>query len=131
MVPYLLWNDSLLNSFFIGFALRYTINLNATWCVNSLAHLMGSRPYDKNINPAQNHIVVLGAIGEGFHNFHHVFPQDYATSELGSKLNITKWFLDACAWMGLAYDLKSISPEAIKKRRMRTGDLQHLTEHDD
>lgn len=130
-VPWLFWNESVWNGFFICYALRYAVTLNATWFVNSLAHIWGSKPYDKGINPSENFSVVLATGGEGFHNFHHTFPQDYAASELGLRFNPSKWFIDLCANLGLAYDLKTISKDTILKRRMRTGNLQHLKHHDD
>lgn len=35
------------------------------------------------------------------HNFHHVFPWDYKTSELGRYwCNYSTCFLDICAWLG-------------------------------
>ncbi|XP_068736827.1 stearoyl-CoA desaturase 5-like isoform X2 [Montipora capricornis] len=131
IVPGYFWNESLLNAFMICYAFRYAFTLNATWCVNSFAHLWGSKPYDKNINPSQNFSVVIATGGEGFHNFHHTFPQDYATSELGVSLNPSKWFIDVCAKLGLAYDLKTVSKDTVLKRRVRTGDLQHLNNHHD
>lgn len=130
-VPWHFWNESFLNAFMICFALRYVVTLNATWCVNSLAHLLGSKPYDKSINPSENFSVTLMTGGEGFHNFHHTFPRDYATSELGISLNPSKWIIDICAMLGLAYDLKTTSPDMVLKRRMRTGDMQDLNHHHD
>ena len=128
VLPYICWGESMWISYFMAFALRYVVILNFTWCVNSVAHLWGDRPYDKSINPAQNKFVALGAAGEGYHNYHHTFPQDYATAELGSRLNETKLFLDFFALFGMVYDRKTMSPEAIMQRRRRTGDLQHLRE---
>ena len=42
-------------------------------------------------------------MGEGWHNFHHSFPFDYATAEKGSLLqfNPTKIFIDTAAFFGL------------------------------
>ncbi|XP_068760987.1 acyl-CoA desaturase-like [Montipora capricornis] len=125
-VPWYFWDENLFNAFIICFAFRYVITLNGTWTINSLSHLWGYKPYDKTINPTQNFIVVLAAGGEGYHNFHHTFPQDYANSELGLRINASKWFIELAAALGLAYDLKTVSKEVILKRRMRTGDLQHL-----
>lgn len=84
--------------------------------------MWGNKPYDKNINPVENPIVVIGAVGEGFHNYHHTFPFDYSTSELGGTWNVTTLFIDAMAALGLAYDRKRVSPEAIARRKQRTGD---------
>ncbi|XP_074608383.1 stearoyl-CoA desaturase 5-like [Acropora palmata] len=125
-VPWYFWNENFFNAYIICYAFRYVITLNATFTINSLAHLWGSKPYDKTINPTKNFIVVFAISGEGFHNFHHSFPQDYAASELGLRFNPSKWFIELAELLGLAYDLKTVSKDVILKRRMRTGDMQHL-----
>lgn len=82
--------------------------------------------FNRSINPAQNITVAAFAFGEGWHNYHHVFPWDYKTAELGDyKLNATTAFIDFFAKVGWAYDLKSVSTEIIKKRVGRTGDGTH------
>jgi len=104
------------------------ITLHITWSVNSVAHWFGHKPYDKSINPSENLLVSLSTIGEGFHNYHHTFPQDYAASEFGGYyFNFTKVFIDGLYWMGLVSDRKKISPEMVISRRMRTGDLADVT----
>lgn len=122
LMPWYLWGETLYNSFYICALLRYTITLHATWTVNSIAHMWGRKPYDKSINPAENKSVSFMALGEGFHNYHHTFPWDYATSELGYDINLTKLFIDFMAKIGWAYERKVVSPEMIKQRKLRTGD---------
>jgi stearoyl-CoA desaturase (delta-9 desaturase) len=80
--------------------------------------------YDQTINPAENKVTIIGAIGEGFHNYHHTFPWDYATSELGWRFNLTTIFINFFAMLGLAYDLKTVSPNMIRQRKLRTGDVK-------
>jgi stearoyl-CoA desaturase (delta-9 desaturase) len=127
-----LWNESFMNAYFVPAVLRYTFTLHVTWLVNSIAHVWGWKPYDKRINPVENILVSLGAIGEGFHNYHHTFPQDYSTSEYGSVyFNFTKGFIDSMALIGQAYDRKKISPEQVLQRRMKYGDLSHHHNHHD
>lgn len=126
-VPWYLWGESLWVGYFVPGLLRYTIVLNATWLVNSAAHMWGMRPYDKHINPRENKFVAFSAIGEGFHNYHHTFPYDYATSEFGSKLNFTTAFIDLMCSLGLAKDCKRASPEIVTARIQRTGDGSHKT----
>lgn len=90
--------------------------------------------------------------GEGWHNYHHVFPWDYKTAELGNyRYNISTAFIDFFAKIGKAiaiftayllfrrtisliqilimekktgwaYDLKSVSDDVIQKRMARCGD---------
>ncbi|XP_056098902.1 stearoyl-CoA desaturase b isoform X2 [Rhinichthys klamathensis goyatoka] len=125
LVPWYFWEESLLTSYFVPCLLRYTVVLNATWLVNSAAHMWGMRPYDNSINPRENKFVAFSAIGEGFHNYHHTFPHDYATSEFGSRLNLTKAFIDLMCFFGLAKDCKRVTHETIIARVQRTGDGSH------
>ncbi|XP_026732543.1 acyl-CoA Delta(11) desaturase-like isoform X1 [Trichoplusia ni] len=121
-----LWGESAFNAFFVCSIFRYVYVLNVTWLVNSAAHLWGSKPYDKNINPVETRPVSLVVLGEGFHNYHHTFPWDYKTAELGDySLNFTKMFIDFMASIGWAYDLKTVSTDVIQKRVKRTGDGSH------
>lgn len=126
LIPYLLWGETLYNSFYICALLRYVVVLHSSWLVNSAAHMWGRRPYDKNINPSENRTVSFWALGEGFHNYHHTFPWDYAASELLYDLNFTKLFIDFFASFGWVYERKIVSPEMIKQRKLRTGDTPIL-----
>ena len=40
-------------------------------------------------------------------------------------MNLTTGFINICAAIGWAYDLKTASPELIKKRVLRSGDGTH------
>lgn len=122
LVPWCIWGESLWNSYFLASILRYTISLNVTWLVNSAAHMYGNRPYDKHISPRQNPLVTLGAIGEGFHNYHHTFPYDYSASEFGLNFNPTTWFIDIMCWLGLATDRKRATKPVVEARKAKTGD---------
>ena len=62
-----------LYSFLVGTSLRYTISLHATWFVNSAAHMFGGQPYDLKQRGRENLFVSAGALGEGFHNYHHTY----------------------------------------------------------
>jgi len=100
-----LFNETVWNSLGIAF-LRYCTLLNATWCVNSVAHFYGARPYKPNIPPAENTFVSVIAGGEGYHNYHHSYPKDYATSEYGilKQWNPSKLFIDCFAMIGWVWD---------------------------
>lgn len=45
-VPMYFWGETFANAWCINL-FRYTITLNATWLVNSAAHLWGAKPYDR------------------------------------------------------------------------------------
>lgn len=126
-VPMYAWGESFFWSFYSQCVLRYVMNLNFTWLVNSAAHMWGTRPYDKRINPAQNLSVSIVAMGEGWHNYHHVFPWDYKAAELGHYFNVTTFWINQFAKIGWAYDLKQPTPDLIKNTIMKCGDKSHPT----
>ena len=68
-------------------------------------------------------------MGEGWHNYHHVFPWDYKAAELGKYgLNYTTALIDMFAKIGWAYDLKQPSKELIRTVIEKRGDGSHPTE---
>ncbi|KAK2713676.1 acyl-CoA Delta-9 desaturase-like [Artemia franciscana] len=123
VIPPICWGESYWVAYFGPAIARLVFTLNVTWMVNSFAHMWGNKPYDKYIAPAENKLVAILAMGEGWHNFHHTFPQDYRTAELGGKrTNLTTLFIDFFSFFGQVYDKKTISDENILKRSKRTGD---------
>ncbi|XP_074046347.1 LOW QUALITY PROTEIN: stearoyl-CoA desaturase-like [Macrotis lagotis] len=120
--PWYFWGEDFAHSLFVSTFLRYAAVLHATWLVNSAAHVYGSWPYDKSINPRKNILVALGAAGEGFYNYHHTFPYDYSASEYCWHINFTTFCIDCMCFLGLAYDRKKVSKAAILARCARTGE---------
>jgi stearoyl-CoA desaturase (delta-9 desaturase) len=115
------WGEEFWNAFFVAGSLRYVVVLHITWSVNSFAHFFGDHPYDPKSWPSENPIVSLFALGEGWHNWHHKYPFDYAASEFGidKQFNPTKLFIDTCCYMGLAYDRKRATGAWTKLRLSR------------
>jgi len=124
VIPVYVWGEHWVTALMVSGFMRYTLVLHFTWTVNSLAHYVGSRPFDKSIYAAENTLVAYLALGEGWHNFHHVFPYDYRAAEFGgvTTKNITTMFIEYFSKIGLTYDLKAASNELIEKRILRTGD---------
>lgn len=122
LVPHLFWGESLFMAFNTNM-LRITIILHHYFTVNSFAHFFGYRPYDFRIRPAENRMVMYLSMGEGNHNYHHVFPYDYKSAELKGweYFNLASAFIDICYYLGLAYDLKTASKEAIEGAVQRSG----------
>lgn len=122
VIPWYFWGESLWKAYIVCGILRYVVVLNFTWCVNSVAHLWGNKPYDKRINPVENLLVTVGAAGEGFHNYHHVFPSDYACSEHGWSINPTTAFIDFMSLIGQVSDRKVMDRNMIERRLQKWGD---------
>jgi len=103
-----LWGEDFWNAFYVAGCLRYCVVLHFTWLVNSAAHLYGDHPYDVMSYPSENPFVSYCSVGEGWHNWHHKYPFDYAASEYGisSQFNPSKLFIDMLAAVGLVWGRK-------------------------
>ncbi|XP_034940026.1 acyl-CoA Delta(11) desaturase-like [Chelonus insularis] len=122
MIPVFLWNESWYISI-SAVIIRYVWLLNATFLVNSLAHMWGNRPYNRKLKPTENPTVSFFTLGEGWHNYHHSFPWDYKAAELGAYgLNPTTAFIEIMAWFGLAYDLRTPRKEIVERLSLTKGD---------
>ena len=101
------WNSLWIGYFYFG-VLRWVILLHTTWCVNSVAHMWGSTPYDPSISSRQNTFTSIVSAGEGWHNYHHTYPYDYRSSEYNwnSEWNPTTLLLDGLSVCGLVYNRK-------------------------
>ncbi|XP_013193916.1 acyl-CoA Delta-9 desaturase-like [Amyelois transitella] len=124
-VPVSYLNESWLNSILCCYFFRYIVSLHCTWLINSAGHLYGTRPYDKTLLPVESWFVSLISLGEGWHNYHHVFPWDYKAAELTMQFNLSATFIRFFEKIGWAYDLKSVSPEMVINRIIKTGDGTH------
>lgn len=119
LVP-MLWYGQEFRLCVLGTFTQYILNLHATWFVNSAAHIFGDRPYNNKIQPRENFFVAVFGLNEGFHNYHHQFPWDYAIAEFGIKYwDPAKWLINLAAKYGFAYDLKKASPELIENTRKK------------
>lgn len=108
---------------------KFLWSTHLTWLINSGAHMWGARPYDQTMTARNNLALAVAVVGEGWHNYHHVFPWDYKSSELGNyKTNTPTAFIDFFAWLGLAYDLKTVPTSMINKRAARTGDGSRVSQ---
>ena len=125
VVPVLGWGESASTAFYAAALFRYCFTLHATWLVNSVAHMFGYRPYDVSISPAESMWTTILAVGEGGHNYHHTFPQDYRTSEMMTPFNLTKIFIDFFALFGLARELKVVPEKSVARQLARQIDQLH------
>ncbi|CAO3661591.1 hypothetical protein G6F70_004491 [Rhizopus microsporus] len=112
------WGDFKGGLVFAGLC-RLVFVHHATFCVNSLAHYIGDTPYDDYHTPKNSWITALVTCGEGYHNFHHEFPQDYRNAILWYQYDPTKWFIKTLNLFGLTYGLKTFPSNEIEKGRVQ------------
>ena len=106
-----MWNSAWIGYFYFG-VLRWVVLLHSTWCVNSVAHMWGTTPYNPKISSKQSMITSIIAVGEGWHNYHHTYPYDYRASEFNwnNEWNPTTLLLDSLSSVGLVWNKKVGNP---------------------
>ena len=93
----------------VGGFLRTAVMLQATFCVNSLAHLIGKRRYDARSSARDSVVTALITFGEGYHSFHHRFPFDYRNGPRWWQYDPGKWLIWTLGRLHLADRLRTVS----------------------
>ena len=104
------------NAFVFGWLGRTFLLHHTTWFINSLAHTWGSRHYSEEHSAADNYFLCLLTYGEGYHNYHHTFAQDYRNGIRWYHFDPTKWLIWTLYKLGLARDLKRVNDFRIAKQ---------------
>ncbi len=110
-----LLNDYM-GAFFIALWLRLFALHHFTWFINSLAHTWGDKPFCHEQTAVNNYVIALLTFGEGYHNFHHTYANDYRNGIRWYHFDPTKWLIWGLSKCGLATNLKKVDPYTIKRR---------------
>ncbi|KAI8335517.1 stearoyl-CoA desaturase [Chlamydoabsidia padenii] len=112
------WGDYKGGLVYAGFC-RLVFVHHATFCVNSLAHYIGETPFDDFHTPKDHWLTAFVTCGEGYHNFHHEFPQDYRNAIKWYQYDPTKWLIKTLSLFGLAHHLKKFPANEITKGQIQ------------
>lgn len=110
-----LLNDYL-GAFFIAGWVRIFCLHHFTWFINSLAHTWGDKPFCQEQSAVNNFVISLLTFGEGYHNYHHTFANDYRNGVRWYHYDPTKWMIWLLSKLGLAKGLRRVDAYTIKKR---------------
>jgi len=110
----------LLNDYMGAFLFAWWVRLftlhHTTWCINSLAHTWGTHQYSREHSAVDNYFISLLTYGEGYHNYHHTFAQDYRNGIRWYHFDPTKWLIWLLSKLRLARDLKKVNDFRIAKQ---------------
>jgi stearoyl-CoA desaturase (delta-9 desaturase) len=100
--------DDIIGALLLMGILRLVVSHHTTFFINSLAHLWGKQPYTDTNSARDNVLIALFTYGEGYHNFHHLFQNDYRNGARWWQFDPTKWLIKAGSWIGLTSALSSV-----------------------
>jgi stearoyl-CoA desaturase (delta-9 desaturase) len=107
-----MWGD-IWGGLLVAGLLRIALMLQATFCVNSLAHLVGRRRYDTQATARESVVTALVTFGEGYQSFHHRFPFDYRNGIRWYQYDPSKWLIWSLARGHLVSRLRTASASKI------------------
>ena len=109
-IVFLIWG---LPGFFIAYGLSTVLVYHATFTVNSLAHVFGSRPYPTRDDSRNNWFVAVIMLGGGWHNNHHRYPQSARQGIEWWEWDPTYYALVALSWLRIVWDIKVPKRQAL------------------
>jgi len=122
-----LWVDSFLGGFFVAGFARAVIVHHCTFFINSLCHMMGTRPYDSEQTARDSWVMALFTFGEGYHNYHHTFQSDYRNGIKWYHYDPTKWLIWSAEKIGITSNLRRTKEVDIIAKMIETNlsDIQN------
>jgi stearoyl-CoA desaturase (delta-9 desaturase) len=91
---------------FWGIFLRVTLQLHATWLVNSATHMWGTRRFETKDHSRNSWWVALLTGGEGWHNNHHAHPVSARHGLAWYEFDPNWIGISLLKKLGLAWDVK-------------------------
>jgi len=101
-MPWLIW----------GFCLPTMTLAHATFAINTVNRLWGSRRFETIDESRNNAFTAFFAVGEGWHNNHHRYQRSARNGFYWWEFDLTWYVIRAMAVVGLAWDVQAV-PERI------------------
>lgn len=91
---------------------------HVTWSVNSICHLFGRRDYKTTDQSSNNWVVGLLALGEGWHNNHHAFPQSAFHGLRFWQLDVSAYLIRAFRALGMVWNVNRPSSTLLAAKAL-------------
>jgi stearoyl-CoA desaturase (delta-9 desaturase) len=95
-----------------GFCVPTVTLAHATFAINTVNHLFGSRRFDTQDDSTNNLMTAIFAAGEGWHNNHHRYQRAARNGFYWWEFDPTYYVIKAMGWLGLAWNIQRV-PERI------------------
>jgi stearoyl-CoA desaturase (delta-9 desaturase) len=92
---------------------------HATFTINSLSHLFGSRPFETADTSRNNPWLALLTLGEGWHNNHHRYQASARNGFQWWEIDLTYYGLVVLRTLGLVWELKPVPVRVLQQRRSK------------
>jgi stearoyl-CoA desaturase (delta-9 desaturase) len=104
----------------VGFLWSTVLLYHGTFCINSLAHVSGSKRYVTGDDSRNNWLLAIVTLGEGWHNNHHAYQSSVRQGFKWWEVDVAYYVLKAMSWTGLIWDLKT-PPAHVLRNEQKLG----------
>lgn len=101
----------------VGF-LRVVAVHHMTFFINSWCHFFGGQTYTDKNTARDSIFMAVATFGEGYHNFHHIFANDYRNGIRWYHWDPTKWMIQIFSLLGLAHNLQRVPQSEITRLQL-------------
>ena len=101
----------------IGFFLAVVLQFHMTFSINSIAHMIGRRPFATGDTSRNNWLLGLLTFGEGWHNNHHRYERSTRLGFYWWQIDLGYYGLVLLSWLGLVWDLRLPSAAVLAEGR--------------
>jgi stearoyl-CoA desaturase (delta-9 desaturase) len=105
-----------------GFFISTVLCYHATFALNSLGHLVGSRRYPTDDESRNNLMLALITLGEGWHNNHHYYAGSANQGFFWWEIDVTYYLIKLLERAGLVWDVRNPPPAKVRGRSGRDRD---------
>ena len=102
-----------------GYVVSTVALWHATYSINSLAHVWGSRRYATTDTSRNNFWLALLTLGEGWHNNHHHYMTSARQGFYWWEIDITYYALRALAALGVIWDVREPPAHVVQRTSAR------------
>jgi stearoyl-CoA desaturase (delta-9 desaturase) len=106
-----------------GFFISTTMLWHATFTINSLAHVWGSRRYETTDTSRNNPWLALLTMGEGWHNNHHRYMNSARQGFFWWEIDLSYYILVALSWCGIVWDLQQPPKRLLEPQPQLSAEL--------
>jgi stearoyl-CoA desaturase (Delta-9 desaturase) len=107
-MPWLIW----------GFCLPTMTLAHATFAINTVNHMFGSRRFDTVDESRNNLVTAVFAVGEGWHNNHHRYQRAARNGFYWWEFDPTWYVIRTMAAVGLVWDIQKVPKRIYEEARV-------------
>ena len=113
----------------MAFVVSTVILYHATFMINSLAHVFGSRRYETTDESRNNFALAVLTLGEGWHNNHHHYQSAARQGFFWWEVDGSYYLLKALSWVGLVWNLREPPKHMLAEPFNHPGGKAPRTNH--